>query len=253
MINFNLPFATNADGFKPSKAQQEAVRLAARQWGSQFAEDATINLTVESTSNASSRVLMEAGSELKPTPSPGFGNIEVVRNKVLTGTALNGAEQDGLVRINWGKNWELDFNETPNAAEEEYDFYAVLYHELSHALGFLSQINPFGRSPYLGNNRTWGAFDQYITDSKGESVFSPDGSLDVARYQSLQKEGSSKDNKGLFFSGPKAKAANGGRGVGLYTPTVTFPEQPGHLDDENPALDGSLMEAKSIVYRAKSE
>lgn len=243
MINFNLTFEKNADGFTPNKAQREALKLAARQWGSQFANNATIDLAIESTSSASSQVLMEAGSELKPTATEGFGNVEVVRNKVLTGADLNGAEQDGLVRVNWGKNWELDFNETPSVAEEEYDFYGIFYHELNHALGFLSQIGPFGRGAYLGNTRTWGAFDQYVTDSKGESVFNPDGSLNVVKYQKLQKEGSSKDNKGLFFSGPNAKAANGGRSVGLYTPDVIRPEELAHLDDENPDLDGSLMEA----------
>lgn len=245
MINFNLTFATNKDGFTPGQAQQDAMKRAVREWGSQFANDATIDLTVDSTFNEASSILMEAGSELAPIPTTGFGNVEVVRNKALTGKDLNGSERDGRIQVNWGKKWELDFNETPNAAEEEFDFYSTLYHELNHALGFLSQIGPFGRSPYLGESRAWGAFDQYITDSKGDSIFEEDGRLKVAEYQKLSKGGNSENNSGLFFSGPNAKAANGGSGVGLYTPEDTLvPVAPSHLDDENPDLDGSLMDAK---------
>ncbi|MEO1393115.1 MAG: DUF4114 domain-containing protein [Cyanobacteria bacterium J06634_5] len=243
MINFNLKFATNDKGFTPSKAQQDAFKLAAKQWGTQFANDATIDLTVESESVPFSNRLMSAQYAIGPKPASGFGDIGVARNKVLTGKDLNGGKTDARVKVNWGKNWELDFNETPNAAENEFDFYSTVYHELNHTLGFLSEagsLDPYGT--VFTQPGAWGAFDQYLTDSKGNSVFNSDNSLDFLKFNALKNGGSSQEGKGLFFSGPNAKAANGGRGVGLYTPSAKL-SSPSHVDDDNPALSKLLMAA----------
>ncbi|MEO0708989.1 MAG: DUF4114 domain-containing protein [Cyanobacteria bacterium J06649_5] len=246
MINFNLKFETNDKGFTPNKAQQDAFKLAAKQWGAQFANDATVDLIIESESSKFSNQLMGALPAIGPKPASGFGDIGVVRNKVLAGKDLNGGKADARIKVNWGQNWELDFNETPNAAENEFDFYSTVYHELSHTLGFFSEAD--FRDPYgtlFSQPGSWVAFDQYLTDSKGNSVFDSDNSLDFSTFSALKKGGNSQEGKGLFFSGPNAKAANGGRGVGLYTPSSNV-SSASHLDDDNPALSKLLMASSTL-------
>lgn len=252
MITFELNFKPDSStGAQPTQAQQNAMNLAASNWGNLFANTATIKLDVTSNNNPNSDTLMSAGSEIANDPNPGFGKTEVVRTKALTGVDLNDAAADGEVTVNWGINWELDINQTPNANEDEFDFYSTFYHEINHALGFSSAIgrdgdtfsDPFSQGNLASNQPgSWNALDQFLTDANGNSLINPSGLLDPATYQTLLTQGDSEEQKGLFFSGPKAVAANGGNLVGLYTPTIFEDGSSGnHLDDENSSLAGSMM------------
>jgi len=261
MINFNLTFETNSNGFTPNQAQQDAMNLAASNWGSLFGNTATIDLLIESSSDSSSDTLMSAGTNFAASPNPGFGNIAVVRNKVLTGQDLNGAVgsggddngYDAAVEVNWGINWELDFNETPSLAEDEFDFYSTFYHEIAHTLGFISNIGPLSKAKpdtYVdifeeGNDTpgSWAKFDQFLTNGSGATVINPStNQIDSANFNAVVTGGSSADGtSGLFFSGPNAVAANNGALVGLFSPATYDASSSGaHLDDENPAFKGSL-------------
>lgn len=62
-----------------------------------------------------------------------------------SGTDLNGASADGVVNVNFGQSWQLD----PNAAVGSggFDFYGVVFHEFTHALGFLTTIQPDRHEP----------------------------------------------------------------------------------------------------------
>ncbi len=252
MLTFNLTFAPDIkSGFKPDKAQENAMNLAASNWGKIFSNTATIDLVVNSTNNPDDDTLMSAGSNYTDY-APGFGNTEVVRNKALFGNDLNGSEADGEVTVNWGVNWELDFNETPNKLEDEYDFYSTFYHEITHALGFGSEITQEGTDAYDGGTLAdgeagaWGAFDQFISDSNGNKVINQKGLIDATKYKALLTGGTSAENKGLFFAGANAVAANGGNLVGLYSPAnYSSGSSAHHLDDDNPALDGHLMLAET--------
>jgi len=261
MITFNLIFETNQDGFTPSQAQQDAMNLAASNWGSLFGNIATVDLLIESSSDSTSDTLMSAGSNFAEQPNPGFGNVAVVRNKILTGNDLNGAVgaegsdngYDGSVEINWGINWELDINETPNLAEDEFDFYSTFYHEIAHTLGFNSNILRLSNTDpdvYVdifdeGDETpgSWAKFDEFLTDSNGAKVIDlKTNQIDSETFDALVTGGNSADGtSGLFFSGPNAVAANNGAPVGLFSPATYDSGSSGaHLDDDNPAFKDSL-------------
>ena len=261
MINFNLVFETNADGFTPSQAQQDAMNLAASNWGSIFGNVATIDLLIESSFDANGDGLMSAGSSFVELSNPGFGNVAIPPNKILTGNDLNGAVgaggsdngYDGVIEVNWGVNWELDINETPNLAEDEFDFYSTFYHEMTHIMGFdttISRLNNADPDVYVdifdeGDETpgSWTRFDQFLTDSDGTAVINPNtNQIDSDTFDDLVTGGSSADGtSGLFFSGPNAVAANNGAPVGLFSPaTYSSSSSIIHLDDDNPAFAGAL-------------
>jgi len=253
MINFNLNFATNKNGFTPSQEQQNAMNLAATTWGKMFDHDVTIDLLVESVNNPNSDTLMSAADSIPTNIKEGFNGSEVVRPKVLTGVDNNGSQNDGVVEVNWGINWELDINETPDtsvAGQEEFDFYSTFYHEISHTLGFLSSIQKDGRDADgegITTAGAWTFFDQFITDSQGNPIIDPETfQADAERYVPLSTGGSSADGmSGLFFNGTNAVAANNNKPVGLFSPAeFDISSSLSHLDDDNPAFEGFLTLAE---------
>ena len=228
-------------------ARRQALIDAAAEYGSLFANTATIDIEVTSSDDPASPTLASAGSDFGPF-TPGFGESEVVRNKVLTGGAndINGAAPDGFVDVNWGvpEGWDL----SPNAADVDptmFDFYSTMFHELNHALGYLSIPDELGDDGFGSvpdqDPGDWSQFDQFIVDINGNPVIDPTTFiLNSALW--ANNTGGASPGAGLFFAGPNTVAANGGNPVGLYTPTTFEPgSSVSHLDDDNPALAGLLM------------
>ena len=217
-------------------------------FGQYFTNSGTITMAVTS-ENSSGNTLASAGSNAVDTGSNGFTLGEVVRDKLLNGTDLNGGNADGTVNVNFGINWELDPDAPVNDKnDDEYDFYSTMYHEFVHALGFSSSFDKVG-DPLIGdrvNGGAYSAFDSFIVDSSGTNLIGTDGKLNVLQSSFDATVIGGKDN-GAFFDGPNAKAANGGNPVGLYTPGPDYEEgsSVSHLDDENPALAGLMMLAKT--------
>ena len=226
-------------------ARRAALEDVGRQFGAQFVNSATIKLGVTSSENSNSSTLASAGSELWNTGTGIFGDIEVVRHKILTAIDLNGPAADGTVDVNWGSDWELSADPSA-AADPEFDFYSALLHELTHAVGFSSSIEQNGNSSLgdsPGTASLWTKFDQFLTDVNETPIISSTGVLDGPLWNTTIVGGTSPAN-GLFFNGTNAKAANGGLPVGLYSPVVFNEGSSGsHLDDDNPAFAGSNMVA----------
>jgi hypothetical protein len=207
--------------------------------------NATIDIDVDD--NASGGSLMSAGTYFVNSGSKGFGVDEVTRTKILSNgaTDLDGSFADGVMSVNFGFSWEFDYNATPGAGV--FDWYSTTYHEFTHLVGFASGIvtnssgnqarDLFNSPP--GGEGSWSAFDEFLSDSAGNSVFNlPNANLAETTYQSLLDGGSS-PSAGLFFNG-----TNSGL-VGLYSPTTYQPGSSGsHLDTDNTNndYDGFIME-----------
>lgn len=191
----------------------------------------TITYAVTGSSSPLSSTLASAGSDFID-PATGFMQT-VVQKKIQTGVDGNGAAADGDITWNFGPSW--GFGNT--VSNTQYDFQSTAMHELLHTLGFLSYADRAGNN----TGRTWTIFDSYLVNSNGTAVIGTDYRWNTA-YNSNLTGGSG----GLFFGGPNAVAAYGGR-VPLYTP---FPYESGsslsHLDDDSFAgANEKLMNAVS--------
>lgn len=214
-------------------ARRNALELAGQNFATAFSSyNATIVMSVDGL--ASGNTLASAGSN--GMVIDGFGDGEVVRNKVLTNgaTDLNTTDVDGTVSVNLTQPWEFDINTTPSGGK--FDWYSTMYHEFAHAFGFASGINTDNTGAPTGSGNSWNKFDQFLTDKDGNSVFTGTTlNATGTTYQPLVTGGAS-PGAGLFFNGPTSGLA------GLYSPT-TFSEgsSGSHLDDENAAYAGFMM------------
>lgn len=205
-------------------ALETAGTLFSNYFGSLFSNSGTITLGVQgfNDSCASGCVLAFAGSN-GVFSSTGFGTSEVVRSKLVNGGDLNGAANDGVVGVNWGAPWEKDPNvsvATQNTGN--FDFYAALFHEFTHALGFASNLSQTGTDALGGGVATpgyWSKFDQFMTDCQGTDLIDHATGLTSGVYAdaSVSKAGT---GKSMCFAGANALAANGGVAVPLYAPTT---------------------------------
>jgi hypothetical protein len=210
-------------------------------FGNHFTNAGTVVLEARATNNPNSGELAAAAGELVGSGLPGFNLGEVVRTKLQTGVDLNGNRADGSVDINFGNEWELDFNKP--ASNAQYDFYSTLFHEFTHTLGFASSIGEFG-DPVFGSASagSWNTFDRFIVDKNGTRIIDP---ASFAINQTRWNEGSvggAGPAEGLFFDGANAVAANGGRVVSLYTPEIWEEGSSiSHLDSQDPAYANMMM------------
>ncbi|MCA9042022.1 MAG: hypothetical protein KDA65_16835, partial [Planctomycetaceae bacterium] len=130
-IGSGIGFEDATDG----QARRDSLEAAAATFGAFFDETGTIEVDVTSYSNSSSSTLASAGSSFFLGGSGDFSH-RIAAAKILTGIDLNGGDSDASLSVNWAKSFELasDFQ------AGEYDFTAVIMHELSHVLGFNSLI-----------------------------------------------------------------------------------------------------------------
>lgn len=225
-------------------SRQAALNTAASTFSSMFdnhfTNSGTILLEARAIDNPLSG-LAAAGSQLVDPGMPGFNLGEVVRTKLQTGTDLNGNSADGSVDVNFGNQWELDFNKP--VSNTQYDFYSTMFHEFTHTLGFASFVGQSG-DPIVGTPSagSWNTFDSFIVDKNGTKIINPSNfSINQAVWDASSVGGAS-PAEGIFFNGPNAVAANGGNAVGLYTPeTWKEGSSVSHLDDQNAAFAGMMM------------
>ena len=182
-------------------------------------------------------------------PGAGFASRGDVMTKILFGNAAdpNPAQADGTV--NW--NFE-DFAWAPlntfNAGE--LDLVSTATHELTHAIGFASDILQNGNSGWgdgPGTATAWSPFDQFVADAAGNSIIDSGGILDGARWNAASVGGTGP--LGLQFNGPNAVAAAGGV-VYLYSPTTWSDGSSGsHLDTDfyTGSMENMMNHASSIA------
>ncbi|MEO8991829.1 MAG: PEP-CTERM sorting domain-containing protein [Nitrosospira sp.] len=245
-IMFTFDYSDNAPGvgfLDPSNgiARQNALNTAGTLFSglfsTYFTNSAVLNFAVTSTDDITSTTLASASSNFVAEPGT-FGAGEVIRNKLINGTDINGAALDGNVDVNWGDAWELDPN-TPAVASgpnPTFDFYAALFHEFTHALGFGSEISGSPASDRFsqggdGTNTagSWSKWDQFLTDGNGTSLINP------STYEVDQAAVSDAQSNGGRFAGANAIAA-----YGSAAPLFADPDQ-SHLDEATFSVPNAAM------------
>lgn len=242
-IVFEFDYSKSAD-FNESgvgAVRKAALEEAARTLGSVFEDNAVIQVEVTSENDSRSDTLASASSNFVDVAFDFIGfTPSVIERKVLQGIDDNGAEADGIVSINFGIEWDFD----DEIAADKFDFKATMIHELLHALGFASSIAPDGSDAYgfpPGEPGVWSPFDRFLSDLDGRMLIDDQFVLSGMLWESLSTGGTS-PGAGLFFNGPETLDVNGGKPVGLYSPSEWSEGSSGsHLDDDNPALAGLLM------------
>lgn len=164
-------------------------------------------------------------------PGDGFTSIGDVQLKILNGNAADPSPgvADGVVDWNFEDfQWETGTDFQPG----EIDFLNTAIHELTHALGFASDIQQNGNSGFSdppGTASAWSPFDQFVAFTDGTSIIDSSGVLDGAKWNAASVGGAGA--LGLQFNGTNAVAAAGGDPVYLYSPTTWLPgSSAGHLD-----------------------
>lgn len=108
-------------------------------------------------------------------------------------------------------NWYYGIDgQTPN---NQIDFVSVVLHEIGHGLGFAGSMRVSGGIGSWGSNTPYPfIYDRYTENGAGTSLINGFPNNSSALAAQLQ-------SNNLFFDGPNANAANGGR-VPLYAPTT---------------------------------
>ncbi len=259
--NGKTEFLDPTFGLARQTALETAGTLFSNYFGSLFTNSAAIHLAVEGTDTPLPGTLAYAGSfqAFDPPFSGGFGNSSVVYNKMMGNGDLNGTANDGVVGVNWGAPWELDPN-VPVSGTPVYDFdlFAALFHEFTHALGFASSINEAGNDGTSQNGGAqvggvdyfgfWAKFDEFKTDCGTTNL--------IDHGTGLTNQPTYDDAKisSMCFNGANAVAANGGAQVALYAPNPYEPGSSGsHLDESGNNIgammkydrDGDIDEART--------
>jgi hypothetical protein len=131
----------------------------------------------------------------------------------LAGVDLNSDSVDILAEFNSDVDTSSVFGEIgfyygtgPNTGSN-IDFFPVVLHELGHGLGFSGFFRPDGS---LRNGAPM-SFDRLMADGFSATA------QPILNYSALERSTFFRSNN-LYFSGPRARAAGGGRNAKLYAP-----------------------------------
>lgn len=259
-LSFAFDFSGNTAGLGfldpvTGAARQAALATAAQAYSNMFGTyfntpNTTIVIRATSSDNSSINTLMSAGSQYWG-PDAGFGNAEVVRRKATTGVDINGGLYDGSVDVNWGYSW--DTSGSTNTPGGSFDFYAALFHEFSHAMGFASgfHTNPndsanFGKD-FWGHGKptadggdgvagSFAGYDQFLTNCAGSSFVNAATNLSNPGVIAAAAE------QNVCFNGANAKIAYGGNEVDLFAPSSYIGgSSVSHLNTNNATFGTSMM------------
>ncbi|TWU56714.1 hypothetical protein Poly51_26310 [Rubripirellula tenax] len=245
-VIFNFNFLDAVDVGFNANGQVVADRRAGLQRAGDYVSSvlgpsysASIDLDVKGDTTDSS-LLASAGSNFSGArpASNGFSGRGDVMTKILGG-ADPSPGADGSV------SWDFqnfDWAPLDVIGPGQLDLISTAIHELTHAIGFASDINQNGSSGYgdmPGTASVWSPFDEFVADMNGNSIIDFAGVLDGGRWDAASLGGAGM--AGLQFNGANAVAAAGGP-VYLYSPNAWRAGSSGsHLDTDfyNPA-DGKI-------------
>jgi len=203
LLQFQFRYGSGPQYWSP--AARSSLEAAAGAIASHIVLSAPVVITFDVTGeyNLLSATLATAGSDFI-SADPGFLPT-VVQNKILTGVDSNGSDADGEITWNFAQPWVSG----DSIAYGQYDIQSVAMHELLHTLGFLSYVD----APGANGGTSWTVFDSFLVNSSGTKLIGSDYIWN-STYDGNLTGGSG----GVFFGGPNAVAAYGGR-VPLYTPS----------------------------------
>ena len=231
MVTFQFIYGAGSQHW--SSAARSTLEYVASTLAASFVVSTPVTVTYDVTGEFSplSSTLASAGSDLV-SGEPGFHRT-VVQDKILSGADANGDAADGTISWNFGSGWALG----ATVPSGQYDFQSTAMHELLHTFGFLSNV----AGPGANTGTAWTAFDGFLVTSSGTAVIGGDYTWKTTYNANLTGGGG-----GLFFGGPAAIAAYGGR-VPLYTPgSWDAGSSVSHLDDRTfTGADEQLMNSRS--------
>ncbi|MCA9220239.1 MAG: hypothetical protein KDA71_07910, partial [Planctomycetales bacterium] len=226
-VTFQFNFANDGSfGFNdPMKGAERkaALQSTAAEFGSWFNHTATISVDVFNHNTGDIGAFAVAYFDESNPPNDGF-YAGIPQQKTLGGADGNGATADGAITVIWENAgplsvvWELG----DDVNNGEIDFQSLVIHELTHLMGFASDVQENGADLWdsgLGNPSVWQPFDQFLSDNAGSRFINPANQhrINVPAWQSAATGGTA-DNTGVFFNGTNAVAANGGNPVPIYSP-----------------------------------
>jgi hypothetical protein len=124
-----------------------------------------------------------------------------------TGTDPFGGVEDARAVFDFGFTWNSD---TDAPTGSEYDLYTVSLHEITHTMGFLSQLDASGNGLNGTNPDVFSVYDSFLELGDGTQLFSAGGNYDGTAADLVSGD--------VFFDGANARAANGGDSVKVYAP-----------------------------------
>ena len=216
LLQFQFIYGSGSQLWSP--AARSSLEAAAGAIASHIVLSDPVIVTFDVTAEYSllSATLATAGSDFI-SADPGFLPT-VVQNKILTGVDSNGSAADGEINWNFAQPWATG----DSVAYGQYDLQSVAMHELLHTVGFLSYVD----APGANGGTSWTVFDSFLVNSSGTKLIGSDFTWNPD-YNANLTGGSG----GIFFGGPGAVAAYGGR-VPLYTPgTWASGSSLSHLND----------------------
>lgn len=234
-VEFQFTYSDAGSGFNHptlGAERRSSLETAAGRLGAYFSGyNAVLEITVSSYSSA---VTTLAAASSVTSASDGFQGT-VMQREVLNGVDLQPGIADANLSVNFFHEWGYG-DAVPDSA---YDFQSVAMHELTHALGFFSYITADGRgaggSP-SGDPDTWTVFDRNLTTDAGVRLVGEDFRYNVGVDTAVLTA-----DPGVYFSGPNAMAAYGGR-VPIYSPSpFRSGSSLGHVDDLGGGGVGLLM------------
>ncbi|RKR84424.1 hypothetical protein BDD43_4659 [Mucilaginibacter gracilis] len=84
------------------------------------------------------------------------------------------------INFSGGIVWNTDLSRAP--LSNEADLYSIFFHEVMHALGLVSLINPAGNSAFNVPYYYYGRYDQFLQNAAGTYLISNSGSCSMYNY-----------------------------------------------------------------------
>ncbi len=143
----------------------------------------------------------------------------------LAGLDLHPAHYDMFITYNGTVNWY--YGTDGNTPSDKVDLFTVALHEIAHGLSFIGNMS-YGSYDCSGTDYGCyitdpGVYDRLIIDGSGSPL------LNIANDSTAM--GDALTSGSLYFNGMKAKAANAGEPVKIYSPsTWAYGSSYSHLD-----------------------
>lgn len=226
-VTFSFNFTDAAGvGFNEvglSATRQAALQAAGTTLASYFTGYSARTVSFNVSTDNGGLFLAAASSNVSGITTGGFYQTDAQKN-IQNGTV------GGTNTILWNFSYSWDYGDTIGSGA--FDFKSVAMHEILHTLGFMSFLNGSGQGGALqtsGSPDVWSIYDQFLTNSTGTALVDGSGQFNTG-LSGLLSDGSGSD---VYFSGPNAKAANGGQSVHLYSPiTYLAGSSFSHLDTD---------------------
>jgi len=225
-------------GFESFPAAQGAFQAAVDVWSTLVASPVPIKVRAEFKPLGAS-VLGSAGAQFLWRDFPGapLANTwypDALADRV-SGGDVNGsspASFDILADFNSTfSNWYFGTDGATPA--NQYDFFSVVLHELTHGLGFLGSANVNGGVGSIGFSGFPAVYDRFaVTETDAPLLGLPNPSVPLGTQLTRAYNPINPRGPGVYWGGPTGKAGNGGLSARLYTPATWAPGSSySHLDE----------------------